>query len=142
MSWEVMPASQGDLFWLCERAKCWLTPTATGIKTVDAAGNVRGVVAYDDWAPNSVRAHMAVESPIAWRSLVGPAFRYPFLQRGVGLIVATIPAYNETSERMTKHLGFKETYRIKDGWRVGEDMIVLEMRREECGWLNEYRKAA
>jgi L-amino acid N-acyltransferase YncA len=112
------------------------------IEAVDDAGRIRGMVGYDYWTKNSCEAHMAADAPIAWRSLLGPAFQYPFEQIGIGILLAVIPAFNARSIRLAKHFGFREVHRIKDGWELGVDTILHELRREECRWLSANRKAA
>lgn len=85
---------------------------------------------------------MAADTPIVWRSLLGPAFSYPFEQIGVGIILAIIPASNDKSIRLAQRFGFRETHRVKDGYAVGVDIILHEMRREECRYISRNRKAA
>ena len=131
----IVAAPRKVLSWISERAHCALTADARGIAAVDARGNIRGMVAYDGWTENACQAHMAVDSPIVWRHLVRPAFQYPFLQAGKNVLVGVIPSHNERSVEMTRALGFIEKHRIADGWAPGDDMIVFEMRRSECRWL-------
>jgi hypothetical protein len=131
-------AGHGETFdWLSARTHCALTPRARAIKAVDASGRIRGAVAYDCWTENAVQAHMAVDTPVAWRALLRPAFSYPFEEAGKGLLLGIIPAGNARSVALTQRLGFREAYRVRDGWAVGEDLVVFEMRRHECKWLKE-----
>ncbi|MBF9682941.1 hypothetical protein IAI36_11700, partial [Streptococcus pseudopneumoniae] len=74
--------------------QCALTPGARGIKATDAAGHIRGFVAYDWWTENAVYAHMAADTPIAWRSLLPAVFTYPFVECGRGKLLALIPSHN------------------------------------------------
>lgn len=78
---------------------------------------------------------MAVDAPVVWRSLLRPAFSYPFLEAGRSLLLGIIPADNTKSCGMARRLGFREAYRVIDGWSVGIDLVVHEMRRHECRWL-------
>jgi hypothetical protein len=32
-------------------------------------------------------------------------------------------------------MGFRETFRLKNGWDIGVDMVLKEMHRDECRWL-------
>lgn len=130
-------ATQESLIWLEEHSAAVLTRFATGVEVRDERGNIRGVVGFDDAAPSSIRAHMAVDTPMAWRTLLAAALDYAFLQLNKSVLVGTIPAANRRSIRFAKHVGLRETYRIRDGWAPGEDLVVLEMRKEQ--WL---RKAA
>lgn len=133
----VRAASPESLRWIEARTGCVLTREARGIEAIDSRGVVRGQVAYDNWTENAVQAHMAVDTPVAWRALVKPAFEYPFTQSGKSVIMGVIPAGNARSVHLAKRLGLRETYRVRDGWANGEDLVVLEMRRDECRWLQE-----
>lgn len=129
-------AGHGEAFnWVQERTGCVLTVRARALEARDTAGRIRGVVAYDCWTENAVQAHMAVDAPVVWRSLLPSVFTYPFLEAGKGLLLGIIPANNERSCNMTQRLGFREAYRVLDGWAVGVDLVVHEMRRHECRWL-------
>jgi hypothetical protein len=129
-------AGHGEAFsWIQERTGCVLTATARAIEARDASGRIRGVVAYDMWTENSVQAHMAVDTPVVWRSLIPSVFEYPFLSAGKGLLLGVIPDGNTKSRAMARRLGFREAYRVQDGWAVGEDLIIHEMRRHDCRWL-------
>lgn len=123
--------------WIEERTGCVLTRGARAIEARDASGRIRGVVAYDGWTENAVQAHMAVDSPVVWRSLLPAVFEYPFLEAGKGLLLGIIPAGNTRSCGMARRLGFREAYRVRDGWDVGEDLVVHEMRRADCRWLKQ-----
>lgn len=134
--------------WIASRLGLHLTPAARGICAVDGQGNVRGGVLYDTWMPNSVQAHMATDTPVAWRVLLPHVFVYPFLgpkadgEEGRGLIFSHIRSSNQRSLAMAKALGFRLAERIRDGFAVGEDLVRVEMRREECRWLNGWPTAA
>lgn len=112
-----------------------LTSNAKAIKAIDATDTIRGMVAYDNWTTTAVQAHMLVESPIVWRSLVGPAFRYPFEEAGKTLLLGLIPEHNRRSVEMTYRLGFQIAHRVLDGWAPGDDLLLFEMRKSDCRWL-------
>ena len=124
------------LEWIRERTQCALTPHATCIQAVDDKGRIRGVLAFDNWTVNAVQVHQAVDAPIIWRHLIGPAIDYAYRQCGKGLLVGVTPGSNKRACDMAKRMGMREAHRIRDGWAVGEDMVVFEMRREECRWLS------
>ena len=124
--------------WLAIRSGCIFTADFQAIEAVDSRGAVRGMVGYERFSPNSVMAHMAVAHPIAWRELLRPAFFYPFVQRGLGLMLAAVPSTNWRSLGFVERVGFRETYRIRDGHAVGVDTVLHEMRREECRWIGPH----
>lgn len=124
-----------DLKWLVDATRCALTPGANAIKAVDARGRIRGMVAYDWWTENAVYAHMAVDTPIAWRHLIPACFEYPFVQCNRQLLLALIPAHNEKSWGLAGHFGFRIVHTVRDGWAKGDDLHLLELRREDCRFL-------
>lgn len=121
--------------WIIDATSCVLTPGARGIKAVDDSGAIRGMVAYDWWTPNSVCAHMAVDTPIAWRSLIPACFEYPFLECGREVMLALIPASNTKSWGLAGRFGFRIVHSVRDGWAKGDDLHFLELRREDCRFL-------
>ena len=130
-------ASPSDFSWLQSRTSCGMTDGFRAIKAVDDSGRILGMVGYDAWTESACQAHMAVDTPIAWRALLGPAFEYPFRQAGKSVILAVIPAGNARSVNLARRLGFRDVACIRDGWARGENMLILEMRRDECRWLED-----
>lgn len=135
----VTAAHSGDFWWLHRRTSCPLTSDMTGIKAVDRFGHIRGMVAYCNVTPNAVHMHMALDAPIAARALLGPALDYAFQEGKKRVAIGMVPARNIPSIRLAKHVGFVETHRVKDGWAAGEDLVFLELRKENC---IQMRKAA
>lgn len=121
--------------WIQSRTQCALSPTFRAIEAVDDEGNIRGMVGFDGWTQNAAQMHVAIESPGALRALLKPSFSYLFGEAGRSIALGLVPSHNETALRFDKHIGFRETYRVKDGWAPGDDMVLLEMRRDECRWL-------
>lgn len=132
---KVIAATPGDIDWLVERTRCAVSTGMRAIKAVDARGHIRGMVGYDLWTKNAVTAHMAVDTPIAWRSLIPACFEYPFLECGRELILAVIPADNEKSWGMAGSLGFRLKHTVRDGWSKGVDLLMFELRRSDCRFL-------
>jgi hypothetical protein len=93
------------------------------------------MTAYDGWTENSCQIHIAMDTPIAWRALERPAFKYPFVEAGKGLLLAMVASNNQRSLQMTSGVGFRQTYRIRDGVAKGVDFVLFEMRRQDCRQL-------
>ena len=88
---------------------------------------------YDHWTPNSVNVHIWANSP---KPLFNPHFQraifsYPFFQCQKNLLIAITPADNAPSLKFSESLGFRETYRIRDGWKIGVDLVIKELTRDE-----------
>ena len=130
-----MAGARQDVSWLVERTSCAVSSGFRTIKAIDAHGQIRGMVGYDLWTRNAVTAHMAVDTPIAWRSLIPACFQYPFEECGREVMLAAIPADNEKSWGMAGHLGFRLVHTVRDGWARGVDLLMLELRRDDCRFL-------
>lgn len=137
MSLVVQAMPRERLPWLVERSGCAFTNTLRGIEAIDSEGRIHGAVGFDGWMGNAAQMHVAIEHPMAVRALLKPSFHYLFNQVGKDVALGLLPAHNERALRFDKHLGFRETYRLKDGAAPGDDMVLLEMRRDECRWLKE-----
>jgi hypothetical protein len=130
--------ARDDAFaWMNSRTGWIPSPTARAIKAVDDGGNIRGVVVFNSWTKTSVQAHMAVDTPIAWRRLVVPCFDYVFNQVGKRVLLALLPSDNARAMQLCESLGFRQAYAVRDGQAEGVDLVLFEMRREECRWLKE-----
>jgi hypothetical protein len=124
-----------ELQWLVDRVGCHLTPDARGICVVDAADNIRAMAAFDWWSENGAHAHVAVDEPIALRTLAPVALRWFFMETGREVLVGIVRASNARALKLDKHLGFRETHRIRDWAAKGDDAVVLEMRSSDCRWV-------
>lgn len=133
MSWRALATTPEDWHWLIERVGCFLTPAAKGVKVVDGTGTIKAMCMFDRWTKNAAEGHIAVDEPAALRILCREAFPWYFAERGV--LLGNVRASNARALRLDKSLGFSEYCRVKDGVAVGEDLVLLSMRREECRWL-------
>jgi hypothetical protein len=136
-NFSVRAATPGERQWFSEHVGIPLTDMARGIAAVRDDGAIRAMCVFDMWTRNAAYGHLAVIEPIAVRQLMRWAFRWFFLETGKGVLLGSVRASNAKALRLNKHLGFREAHRVKDGTKEGEDMILMEMRREECKWLKE-----
>lgn len=115
-----------------------MCPTSkfTGIKQVGHDGKPDVLVGYDCWTFNSVEMHCWVRSPRAINRLtIQEVFRYPFNQVGVGIAIGITPCNNAPALELNRRLGFRRVLTIKDGYAIGTDLAIQELRKEECRWL-------
>ena len=137
----VVSVDQKWFHWLTNRAESNASPHMRAIAAVDPNGLIHGMVGFDGWTKNSVVITIALENPASLRSLIHPLFDYAFNQSGRGVALATVRGSNARSIKLCKRVGMREVYRVKDGIDVGEDLVIFEMRREECRWLQTRRAA-
>jgi RimJ/RimL family protein N-acetyltransferase len=138
----VREATRDRYAWIAQRAPLTAGPEFRAIEAVDAAGRIHGMIGYDGWTPNAVTMHIALENPAALRSLLRPAFRVPFLGLGRQVALASVLGNNARSLALVRSVGFREACRIRDGFAVGVDLVIFEMRRDDCRWLPESKEAA
>jgi hypothetical protein len=131
----VIPANQSMFPWLTSRAQSNASPDMKAIAVIDNEGHIHGMAGFDGWTPNSVVGTIALDSPIAFKRLIWAMFHFAFVQANRGVLLATVRGTNTRSLRLCKHVGMKEVYRVRDGIAVGEDLVVFEMRREDCRWI-------
>lgn len=122
--------------WLAERNHLWLPTDFRALEAVDENGAIRGMGGFMYWTPNSVQTTIYVDSPAALRALVRPFFSYPFEDCGRGVLLALVPSHSPVL-LIAMRAGFAAVHRIADGFQVGDDMLLLEMRRENCRWLKK-----
>lgn len=64
------------------------------------------------------------------------AFRLVFVYNNRNLVTGLTPADNEKALRFNKHIGFREVYRVPEGYKPGVDYVLQEMTKAECRWLD------
>jgi len=130
VSLTVREAPINDHLWLCSKLSFPWTSDMIALEAVDENEQIVAMVGYQGWRPNSVTMLFAAAKPLAWRCLLKPAFAYPFATRE--LVRVEIPSHSTEMLSIAKRLGFREAHRVPDGYAKGDDVIELEMRRDEC----------
>ena len=129
--------------WLVSRANLVPDGQFRAIEAVDeASGKILAAVGYDGWMDNACCMHVALDHPSAGRYVLRPAFRIPFVELGLGVVVAKVVSTNVRALALDKALGFKVVGVGRDWIRPGVDLVVMEMRREDCRWLLSRPKRA
>ena len=128
----IRAATTGD-FAVLTGATGYVPPSNARGLVSEVEGRVLGLVVLDTWTPNSAHIHVLVRATIACRHLLQAALTYAF--QHVGVLLGVVRAANAQSMRLAQRSGFREVQRVADGWQKGEDLIVFEMRREECRWI-------
>lgn len=91
----------------------------------------------DHWTPNSVHVHMRVVPGHMSPNFCREVFKYIFVTCGQGLAIGATPAHNTQALRFARAMGFEPKYRIKDGWAIGDDIVISELRKENCKFLRK-----
>lgn len=134
---DIVASDSRDIEAFCTIVKYLPSRNFKGIKLVKD-GHTVAMAGYDHWTPNSVEMHsLIMDKRYINRTFLREIFRFPFEIGGKGLVVGVTPSDNTSALELNRRLGFTPTYTIKDGWDRGIDMIIQEMRREDCKWLTK-----
>jgi len=136
--------------WLSERAGTSISPSMKAIEALGTVetfcyrcghthGEIKGMVGYTNWTSNAVIMHVAVATPVAARALLRPAFEYPVKTANRKVLLANILSSNTASLNICRRLGFTTICTVKQGWDQSTDLVLLELRSENCRWLEGVR---
>lgn len=98
--------------------------------------NILAAAAFERWTNSAATAHIWIGDA---RALMGGKFlravcEYVFGYAGKKVLMGETPASNPASIKLQHSIGFKEIARIPDGWDMGVDMVVSQMRADACPW--------
>ena len=132
-----------DWAWIANRANPVLCEDTDGIVAV-RNGELEAAAVFDSFSETSCTCHLVIENPFVIRhGFLTYGFLFAFIAKDLKLLVGYTPSNNHEALRLNKKLGFRETYRIPEAYMQGVDLVVQEMRRDECRWLNtEVKKVA
>jgi hypothetical protein len=99
-----------------------------------------GVVAFNGFWGHVCTMHTAGEGNWVTRQLIWRSFDYPFRQLNLQAVLAPVAASNARALKFDQRLGFREVHRIIDGWDKGDDLVILQLLRADCHWLNKLDK--
>lgn len=106
----------------------------------DSEGKIDAVVAFNGFTYRICSMHVCGDGG-KWidRQLLRTVFDYVFDRCQCVAVYGHVASNNIEALRLDTHLGFKEVHRIKDAVDDGVDLVILEMRREQCRWLKDRR---
>ena len=134
----IRAATHQEITILCNHTGLVPTPYCKGISLVLDNRTV-AVVGYDRWTENAVEMHIWLENArYMKKSFIREAFSYPFIQGDRGLVIGITPGNNAPALEFNRRLGFTQVHRIVDGNAVGEDLVIQEMRRDNCKWIRTW----
>lgn len=116
-----------------------------GILALDEqSGSIVAAVILDNWTHTAVQMHQWVGHPMVLRhGWLEEIYQFVFQDAGRDIIIGLVPGNNEKALKFNEHLGFKEVYRIKEGFGPDEDYVIMEGRREDFArWAPEQMREA
>lgn len=139
---KIWPLQPEHWEWIRLRASPVLCQDTDGVVAMRGPDLV-GAAIFDSFSENSCLSHVVIEDPMAIRAgLLYWGFHFVFDLRQLNLITGLTPADNEEALRFARKIGFRQTYRIPEGYKKGIDYVLSEMRKDECRWLQQKIKRA
>lgn len=108
-----------------------------GITAVDANGFPAAICVVDSWSYNSCIMHIWIKNPMVLRrGFAEQVFGFVFSeQSGRTKVLGITPADNQQALKFNQRIGFREVYRIEDGYKQGIDFVVQEINKSECRYI-------
>ena len=76
------------------------------------------------------------------RKLLWATFDYPFRQLGLESLIGIVNSNNKQAMKYDQNLGFKEVHRFVGLHDDGGDIVVFELKKDECRFIKELPNAA
>jgi len=139
-TWQTFAMNDYEFDWIQKRAECARCEDTKGI-VIHRNSQVVGAVVLDSWSYNSVTIHVAIDDLLCMKhGFPEEVFNYIFNTCDKGVVIGITPANNEKALRFNKRIGLVELYRIRDGYDVGIDYVVQELRKENCRYIEHGQK--
>jgi hypothetical protein len=124
--------------WLHKRCHPIMCADTIGITAIDHKSNIMAVAAMDSWAPNSCQLHWAIDNKMVLRhGFIEELCEFVFNTRGRSMIIGLVPSDNHLALKLNQHIGMTEVGRVKDGYKIGSDLVIMQLHRDTCRWLTE-----
>lgn len=122
-------------------ARPQLTAQTKGIVALNEQGDLEGACCFDTWTFNSCQLHIYIKNPFVLKHGVAyEVFNYAFNTCGKSMVIGMTPADNEKALKFIKNIGLNEIFRIPEGYAVGVDYVVTQLKREDCRWISHEEK--
>ena len=100
-------------------------------------------VGFDSFLGKTCQIHVVnFNKKYTPRKLLSAVFEYAFKTAGVETLIGIVNSNNEQAMKYDQHLGFKEAYRFEGMHEDGGDLVVFEMKKDECRFIKELKDAA
>lgn len=125
--------------WMVDQTGIGWCANSQGFVAIDADGTIMAGAVFDEWTKTSCCAHYAVANPMVLRhGYLQNAFTYVFEKCDRLMIIGKTASDLPKALRFNKHLGFTEVCRITDAFDTGVDLVLQQMRREDCRWIRRH----
>ena len=132
-------STEQEIDWIRTKLNIAKIEDTKGISALSDSGELYGVCAMESWTEGSCQVHIVINNPICLKGykLFREVFNYIFNVGNRHTALGFVSADNDKALNFDKKIGFKELARIKDGFKLGTDTVILELRRENCKWIDK-----
>jgi len=133
-----------DWGWINKQVPILQVSDTEGIVMIDLDKNETvAAMVIDNITHNSVQAHFMLSNVSALRhGFVEECCDLIFNEMGKKYIYGLVPGNNEKAIKFNKHVGFTEKTRMEEAFMDGVDYILMELKKENCKYLPELKRAA
>lgn len=126
-----------DWGWVNEQIPILRVEDTSGIMCIDLDTNTTvAAMIFDNVTPTSVQCHFMVSDAMALRhGFHKDCADLVFNHLGKRTIYGLVPADNVAAIKINKHIGFSVKCVLEDGFKVGVDYLLMELKREDCKYL-------
>jgi hypothetical protein len=110
------------------------------IEARDDEGRFLGALGFNTWMGGCVCAHIAVTDSHAFLPLFRHGLRYAFGQLQLKAVLGFVNGSRTEWIGDHKKMGYRQVARIVGGGLHGDDLIILELRPENCRMWQRIQK--
>lgn len=138
MKVKFLPLDKESWEWVYSSIKPVYTKQTKGIVARNSdTQEILAVTIFDTWLPTSGQIHVAISNPMVLRhGYIEECMNYFFNTAEKELLLGVTPSDNLKALKFNRHIGLTELFRIKDGFRFGVDLVIQELRKDDCRWIN------
>lgn len=103
---------------------------------MDSRG-LKAALVYNNFHYPNICMHIAARPGSLWcrRDILYHIFNYPFGQLECSRVTAPVNSRNRRAVRVVEALGYKLEGTLRRAGRMGGDVLIYGMLREECKWV-------
>lgn len=122
--------------WVAERIGCSPWGENEAALGLEKDGELVAGVVLDGYMPSGSGSLHCAGSGRHWltRLFLFSVFDWCFNQLDLKVLVNKVSGANAASLRFTQHIGFTELARFPRAWDGKNDLVLFELRQENCRW--------
>lgn len=123
--------------WVSETIGCLPWPDGTAALGLEEDGELVAGVVLDGYMEKGCGSLHCAGVGKQWlsRRFLLAVFDWCFNQLELKVLINKVSGANAASLRFTEHIGFSQLARFPKAWDGENDLVLFELRRENCRWI-------